>query len=155
MKKIILTVFVGLSLLSCQSEDRVFSDNQELSPSVEWLKSDVKTFTVPVENIEDQYNLSLAFRFTEGFPYKILKVKVTEISPSKKESSKEYDLKIVNEKGEYIGEPGLDIWDSEHLIEENLKYTEKGKYTYKIEHVMPTDVVNMAMEIGVVLDKVK
>ncbi len=152
MKKIIAIVAIVFILVSCKSKNRIFSENQELSPQMEWLKSDLKTFKVKIDDINQNYKLSLAFRYAEGFQSKTIKVKLTEISPSKKKTIKIYDLKVLNEKGEYIGEPGLDIWDSEHLVEKDKKYLEKGKYTYKIEHQMPSEVVNMAMEIGLILD---
>ncbi len=155
MKKLFFTVIIGFCLSRCSSDNRVFSENQELSPKVEWLKSDVKTFKIPVDNLDETYKMSLAYRYTEGIDYKVLKVKVTEISPSKKEMVKKYNLTVIDNNGEYIGEPGLSIFDSEHIVEANKKYSEKGIYTYKIEHSMPTDAVNLAMEIGVILDKKK
>ena len=63
-------------------------------------------------------------------------------------------LKIRNEAGEYLGEAGGDIWDSEHLVEANKKYDEQGTYSYRITHVMPQDPLNFGMDIGVILDKV-
>jgi len=152
LKMSILT-FVLIVFVSCQSKSRIFSENQELSPQMEWLKKDAKTFKVQIKDTSIHYKLSLAFRYIEGFSYEVLNVKVTEISPSKKETSKIYDLKVVSENGEYIGQPGLEIWDSEHLIEASKKFSEKGMYTYRIEHVMSVDNLNMAMEIGVILDK--
>lgn len=152
MKSIFNLTVVAIIFISCQSKTRIYSENQELSPQMEWLKSDVKTFKVKIDDSEKSYKMSLAFRYTEGFSSKVLKVKVTEIAPSKKENVKTYNLKIINEKGEYIGEPGLDIWDSEHCVEKDKKYLEKGVYTYKIEHQMSPKVVNMAMEIGLMVD---
>ena len=66
----------------------------------------------------------------------------------------EYGFKVREDSGDYIGEPALDIWDSEHLVESNKKYEETGIYSYLIEHNMPVDILNFAMEIGVILDKV-
>lgn len=152
MKSIVSIVFTVFLLIGCQSKNRIYSENQELSPQMEWLKSDVKTFKIKIDDPKKIYKMSLAFRYAEGYSYKSVKVKVTEISPSKKENVNEYNLKVVNENGEYIGEPGLDIWDSEHLIENQKKFTEKGMYTYIIEHKMPVNTLNMAMEIGVTLD---
>jgi len=152
MRKVIIFIISATILISCQSKSRIYSENQELSPQMEWLKSDVKTFKLKIDDPKKSYKLSLAFRYAEGYSSKLLKVSVIEISPTKKEKVVKYDLKIINEKGEYIGEPGLDIWDSEHLVEQNKKYQEKGVYTYKIEHQMPSDVVNMAMEIGLIVD---
>ena len=152
MKTIINLAFIAIVFVGCQSKNRIYSENQELSPQMEWLKSDIKTFKVKIDDPSKSYKMSLAFRYAEGFSSKVLKVKVTEISPSKKEKTSEYDLKVIDENGEYIGEPGLDIWDSEHLVDQYKKYLEKGVYTYKIEHVMPSKVLNMAMEIGIILD---
>lgn len=153
MKKIAYTFLIGLIFMSCNSNTRIYSEHKELSPQMEWKKEDVRSFNLSIDNTENIYDLSLSFRYMEGFPSKSMNVKVTEVSPDGKETSKEYELKVRDENGEYIGEPALDIWDSEHLIEPDKKYTEKGKYTYIIEPVMPTDPVQNVMEIGVILDK--
>jgi len=151
--KYIFIITLSVALAGCQSKNRIFSENQELSPQVEWLKNDVKTFSIPVQETAPSYSLSIAFRYTEGITSKSIKVKVVEISPSKKEVTNIYDLQIIDENGEYIGEPALSIFDSEHLVEANKKYFEKGTYTYNISHDMPVEALSMAMEIGMLLDK--
>lgn len=151
-----LTVLALTALLfSCESENRVYNEHQELSPQVEWLKKDSRKFSVPIDDKSSSYNLLLSFRYTTGYQYQTVKVKVTETSPSGKETIKMYDLKVREANGDYIGEAGLDIWDSEHTVESNKKYSETGTYTYLIEQNTPVDPLNYAMEIGVVLDKVK
>ncbi len=155
MKKLLTGIAIATSLLACQPEDRVFVEHQELSPEVEWLKKDVRTFKVPVANNSQAYNMSLSFRYTNGYQYQTANVKVTETSPSGVETVKEYDLKVRAANGDYIGEPGFDIWDSEHLVEASKNYEETGTYTYVIEQNTPVDPLNFAMEIGVILDKVK
>ncbi len=153
MKSIAIFACIALSLFGCQSKNRIYSEHKELSSQLQWLKKDVREFEVPIEDPNAAYTLSLSFRYAEGFPDKAMKVNVIEISPKGTETSKVYTLKVKDDNGKYIGEPGLDIWDSEHVIEANKKYTEKGKYTYKIEPAMPKDPVNMVMEIGVIVDK--
>lgn len=155
MKKLLTVLSIALSLLACQPEDRIYAEHQELSPEVEWLKKDTRTFKVPVTDNNQTYNLSLSFRYANGYQYPTANVKVTETSPSGKEVVKEYELKVREDNGNYIGEAGYDIWDSEHLVEPNKKYQETGTYTYVIEQNTPVDPLNFAMEIGVVLDKVK
>ena len=152
MKKI-LPIVITLAFIACQPEGRVYTKHKELSPNVEWLKKDSRKFEVPIENKEQAYNLSLTFRYATGYQFEVAKVKVTETSPSGEQTVNEYDLKIRDKNGEYLGEPGYDIWDSEHPVETNKTYTETGTYTYEIEHNMPVDPLNFAMEIGVVLDK--
>jgi|TARA_B110001469_G_C9515672_1_gene256825 gliding motility-associated lipoprotein GldH len=155
MRKILTIIALTSCLIACQPENRVFIEHQDLSPELEWLKNDVRTFKVPVEDKSVTYNMSLSFRFATGYQYQTANVKVTETSPSGKELINEYDLKVRAANGDYIGEPGLDIWDSEHLVAANKKYEEAGIYTYVIEQNTPVDPLNFAMEIGVILDKIK
>ncbi len=149
----LLLVLSFLLLLSCESENRIYSEHKELSPDVEWLKSDIQEFEIPISDVESSYQLSIAFRYASGYQYQTARIIITEISPTGIEESKEYELQIRNEKGEYLGDPAFDIWDSEHIIETNKKFSEKGSYTYRIEHSMPVDPLYYAMEIGMLLDK--
>jgi len=148
-------IFIILTLASCTREGRIFNENQELSPDIEWLLADSREFVVNIEDISISYDLSLSFRYAEGYLFDVLRVKVSETSPSGIETIKSYDLKVREADGSYIGEAGFDIWDSEHLIESNKKYVEKGEYKYVITHDMPVNPVNYAMEIGLILDKKK
>lgn len=128
MKKLLIILAIATSLLACQSEDRIYIEHQDLSPELEWLKKDVRTFKIPIKDNSINYDMSLSFRFTNGYQYQTANVKVTETSPSGKETVKEYELKVREANGDYIGEAGYDIWDSEHLVEANKKYEETGTY---------------------------
>ena len=101
------------------------------------------------------YKMSLSFRYATGYGYPSAMVKVTERSPSGLETINDYDLQLINKQGEYIGEAGLDIWDSEHMVEANKKYEEAGEYTYTIEQNTPVDPLPYAMEVGLILDELK
>jgi len=145
---------LGIALLvSCQPEGRVFVEHEKLSPNVEWLKVDKREFKVPIEDTSIPYNLSLSFRYANGYQFQVARIIVTEISPSGVKTTTNHELIIRDEKGAYLGEAGYDIWDSEHIIEPGKKYDEKGTYTYTVEHNMPNEPLNFAMEVGVILDK--
>ena len=154
MRKFIGVLIIVIVLITCQPEGRVFVEHKKLSPNVEWLKKDSRAFKVPINDTSLLYDLSLSFRFANGYRYQVAMVKVTETSPSGEQVTNEYSLKVREENGDYIGEPGFDIWDSEHLVEPGKKYHEKGTYSYLIEQNTPNDPLNYAMEIGVILDKV-
>ena len=99
--------------------------------------------------------MSLSFRYANGYQFNVAKVRVTETSPSGIVSIRTYNLETRDESGAYLGEAGLDIFDSEHLVEPNKKYKEKGSFTYLIEQDMPDDPLHYAMEIGLIIDKAK
>lgn len=155
MKFIPILITLVFIITACKPEGRVYEKHKKLSPDVEWLKKDIRTFEVPIEDTSARYNLSLTFRYAQGYRHKNASVVVTETAPDGSTSSAAYDLKIRDEEGKYIGDPGYDIWDSQHTVETGKTYSQKGVYTYKIEQDMPVDPLNYAMEIGLIVDKVK
>jgi gliding motility-associated lipoprotein GldH len=155
MKKIAAILVMLTCMAGCSLEGRDYAEYKELSPMEEWLKKDIIEFKVPVEKENQEYNMSLAYRYVVGHNHEIVIVKVTETSPSGKEESVEYDLNMLDENGYYKGDGSLGIIDTEHLISANKIFKEKGTYNYKIEHMMPNDPIEFAIEIGVILDQVK
>ncbi|MDB9710356.1 gliding motility lipoprotein GldH, partial [Salibacteraceae bacterium] len=99
-KNLILSMLtIAIGLIACQPEGRVYIEHQELSPEIEWLKQDSREFLVPIDSIDSPYNLSLSFRYANGYQFEVAKVMVTETSPSGKESVYEYELKVRDDKG--------------------------------------------------------
>ena len=43
---------------------------------VEWLKKDIREFKVPIIDNSIAYNMSLSFRYANGYQYQVAKVKV-------------------------------------------------------------------------------
>ena len=154
MNRFIVLFFFSLGLVACQPENRVFVEHQELSPNLEWVKKDVPAFEVPIADNSAAYDMSLTFRYANGYQYQVLLVKLTETSPSGKEKVTEHELKVREDNGEYIGEAGFDIWDSEHMIAPGRTFEETGTYKYTVEQIMPVEVLDFAMEIGILVDKV-
>ncbi len=153
MRILALSLGVIFLLNSCKPENRIYEKHKSLSPDVEWLKEDIKTFKVDVNDTSHAYEFNLAFRYANGYMWNEAKIIVKEITPSGKESTIPYSLVIREKNGDYIGEAGYDIWDSTHLVDANKSYKETGDYTYEISHDMPQDDFPFAMEIGLIIDK--
>jgi gliding motility-associated lipoprotein GldH len=145
--------FLAIFLNSCAPENRIYEKHQSLSPNVEWLKTDKKTFEVDINDPVSTYQFNLALRYATGYMWNEAKIIVEEISPSGMKIITPYTLKIREDNGDYIGEPGYDIWDSTHLVDANYNYKENGKYTYVLSHDMPRDEFPFAMEVGLIIDK--
>ncbi len=146
-------VICTLLLSACTPENRIYEKHQSLSPDIEWLKEDVKTFEVNIMDPKSTYQFNIAFRYAQGYPWNEARVIMEEISPSGEKSTNTHSLKVRESNGEYIGEPGFDIWDSTHLIDPEKEYNETGKYTYIISHDMPKVEFPFAMEVGLIIDK--
>ena len=155
MRKLAIVFVMAMTVVACQPEGRVYVEHKDLSPELEWLKKDSREFKVSVDDKSLLYNMSLSFRYANGYQFNVAKVRVTETSPSGIISIRTYSLKTRDESGTYLGEAGLDIFDSEHLVEPNKQFKESGAYTFLIEQDMPDDPLNYAMEIGLIIDKAK
>lgn len=155
MKKIAGILVMLTCMAGCSLEGRDYAEYKELSPMEEWLRKDIIEFKIPIEKENQEYNMSLAYRYVVGHKHESVKVKVSETSPSGKEESLEHDLNMLDESGYYKGDGSLGIIDTEHLVSANKVFKEKGIYTYKIEHLMPNNPIEFATEIGMILDRVK
>lgn len=155
MKKVILSLVIFSFLFSCKPEGRIYENHEELSPMVEWLKKDVVSYDVDVQDISVKYDLSLALRYATGYQYPTLLVSIEVVSPKGKVEVLPAELTVVNSDGTYKGEPGFDIWDYEELVVKNIEFKEKGTYKFNITQNMPEDPLNFAMELGLIIDKSK
>jgi gliding motility-associated lipoprotein GldH len=151
MKKI-LRVALLTFLLACHPEGRVYVEHYELE-DLAWQSKQAIPFTVEIEESGASYRMSLAFRYAEGFQYDRLPVLVIETTPEGKENMYRYTLQIKNEEGDYIGDPGYDIWDLEQVVDERKNFPRQGTYQYKILHQLPVEPLHLAMEVGLILDK--
>jgi gliding motility-associated lipoprotein GldH len=153
MKKISIFLFSILILFSCSNDSKIYSKYKDLSTGGVWDKEDEVFFKVQVKDISSTYNLKFLFRHLSEFAYKDLNIKVTETSPSKRESVSEYSLNLVDENGDYIGEEVMSVIDCETIVESNKKFNEKGVYIYKVEHVMSVSSIGNANELGLTVEK--
>lgn len=153
MKKIASILLLTI-IFACSSSSReIYTKYKELSEGGKWSASDEIFFKVNVKDISSKYQMKLFFRCLEGFQYKNMNVKVTQISPSKLEEIKEYSIKVIGDNGEVLGEELASIYDSETIVEKAKKFDEKGDYIFKVEPNMSVEVINNALELGLALIK--
>lgn len=149
----ILSLFAILLINSACNPNKVYEKHLELSENIEWKKSDVKRFEIDIKDNTIPYDFYLAFRYADGYPFTSVKLLLKEIQPDGTFEELPYELQLRSENGEYIGSPGYDIWDSEHLILPKKIFPKNGKYVYEITHDMPLDPLPMVMEIGIIIEK--
>lgn len=138
-----MTIFAA-----CSDTNVIYEKHLELSPDVEWLKADVRSFEFQLEGGK-RYDLNIDLRYAQGMPFRTVPLKAF-ITMDGNTSEEVFLLQLRNEDGSYIGEPGFDIWDSSHHVG-YLEPTQSGMVRIVLSHDMPNDVLPFAMEIGVVV----
>jgi gliding motility-associated lipoprotein GldH len=139
-----------LILTSCNTYKEY---DKESFPNYIWDYGQEIVFKPVIENIDKSYNLSLGIRHIYGFRLSNLLVTVKSISPSGKEDTKEYDLKIMNEPGKYVGSCAGDMCDLETLVNENIKFDEAGEYQFIVTHNVQINRLPGVMEFGLIIDE--
>jgi hypothetical protein len=99
------------------------------------------------------YDIIINFRHVNGFQFGDMRLMVVRTSPSGEETSREFDFPVIDTKGDYLSNCALDICDLETDFETGAKFEEIGKYTYKVSHLMPPDLLPNVMEVGLSVRK--
>ena len=149
----IFTLLLFVAGSSACNPDRIYEEYSRDFSTLQWEKNKKIEFTPEIKDIQPDYKLSLAFRHVYGFPFKNMSVRVKEVTPSGKTISRDYTFQVMKDDSGYLGDCLSDICDLESVVERNVNYTEAGKYTYTIEHIMPVDVLPNVMELGLIIEK--
>lgn len=144
-------LFIASCLLSCSDGRTIYEKHEKLSPDLEWLRSDVKTFTIDIQENARPVEFAIAFRCASGYAYDKMLVRMTEVAPNGEKLSSDIDIEVRKQNGDFYGDKGFDIIDITQVIDAKKQYPAFGKYTYTIEHRMPEDKVDFAMEIGLIV----
>jgi len=140
------------TMLACSDKKVIFEEHQELSAEYTWIKEDIKTFVIDIQQNAHPMEFSIALRCATGYAYPNLPVRIKETAPDGSVVSRDMDIIVRDEDGAFLGDKGYDIVDIEQVIDAKKSYPSFGKYTYTIEQMAPEmEVLDYAMEIGLIV----
>jgi gliding motility-associated lipoprotein GldH len=143
-------------LLIAFSCNHVYKEyDKESFPSYSWKSGKAITFTPEISDATKTYKLILGMRHLYGFQLNSVSVAVKSISPSGKESVKNYKFIVKDAANNYLAKCSGDLCDLEIVAEEQLTFEETGTYTYIINHIEKSDKIPGVMEIGLIIDELK
>jgi len=151
MKKLTYFILftVILTIFSCNN---FYSEHQSVS-NLKWYKEDIKSFEVNIEE-DGIYDFIFAIRYATGFPYRTMKIKITQKSNDSIETSQEKEFEVVDKNNNYIGEVAGELWDLETICIQKLK-VKQGNYIYTLEHEMKSNPVIMVVDVGLIIKKIE
>ncbi len=143
---------MAIILTSCDP-NIVFEEHNKNFPKYRWEQENVLTFNPVIEDTSATYNVYLELRHVYGFQYEEMKTLVVKTSPSNQADVYTYSFPLFDANKEYLSECAEDICDRKVLVEEGIRFTEKGGYRFEMTHQMPTDPVRNVMEFGLIIEK--
>jgi gliding motility-associated lipoprotein GldH len=127
--------------------------DKESFPTYSWNDGQEVVFAPKIEDNAKTYQMMLGLRHHYAFQNKSFSVNVKMVSPTGKETSTDYDLKIKDENNKHIGSCAGDMCDLEMVIFDDLKFDEVGEYKISISHNERGYRIPGIMEIGVIIDE--
>ena len=150
----LVPTFITVLFLATASCNHTFKEyNKESFPAYSWQQGQEIEFNPKIEDITKTYQITLGLRHVYGLKLSSMTVNVRMISPSGKETSKDYTLKIMKSEDQYEGSCAGDLCDLEVLVEKSMNFDETGEYRFILTHKVQTERVPGVIEFGLIIDE--
>ncbi|MCH8318445.1 MAG: gliding motility lipoprotein GldH [Bacteroidetes bacterium] len=151
MRNLFLLMAFAISLTAC-NPNRIYEKHHSLSDN-EWVKGQKLAFQTSITDTGSKFDILITIRHAQYYPFPTVDVNIKTISPSGKETSKDYKLQLTDEDGMFKGDVMGEIWDIEIPVEEGFTFEQTGIYKFQMKHTMPYDWLPLIMEVGLIIEK--
>jgi gliding motility-associated lipoprotein GldH len=154
MKKInafLMLTLLAILLVNC-NKNRIFSEQKDIA-NHRWEKDQSIDFSPEIANDSISYNIYFALRHVYGFYPKEFKIKISLLCPSGNILKKSFTIPLFDKDRHPLSDCSGDYCDLETLIEKGFKFTEIGKYQFKISYDLEINSIPNIMQVGLMIDK--
>jgi gliding motility-associated lipoprotein GldH len=139
----------GLVVVACRPDGH-FKEHQDIEDGLWYLKNE-PSFTFEITDTTKTYQVYYLVRNAVQYPYYNLYLKRTLFDGQKKiMSEKLNELILMDEKtGKPLGDGLGDLFDHKIVMLKDQRFSQKGKYTIKIQQYMRQDPLPGIMSMGV------
>lgn len=150
-RRIFLPVIGILLFASCNQIYKEY--DKDSFTTLSWKQGREINFYPVIEDVSKSYELILGIRHTYGAQIKRIDVSVKTISPSGKEFTKQYGFNVLDSKGEHLASCAGNMCDLETVVDENLQFSEPGKYHFVITPNGAQQRISGIMEFGLIISE--
>ena len=152
MKNIfILSLFAIFVIYSCDP-DRVYEKNSKIPDGI-WYRDNIIRFELLIEDTISSHNLYVNVRNASLYPMSNLYLFITTTAPSGHAIRDTLEVILADDKGKWLGSGLGDIWDLQQLYKENVRFAQRGKYSFDYEQAMRTEKLPFILDVGLRVEK--
>ena len=148
-----LAVLYILLFLSCDP-NRVYEKNIRIPDGI-WSHDNIIKFEVIAEDTSSSHNLYVNVRNTSLYPTSNLYLFITTTAPSGHSVKDTLEMILADDRGKWLGSGLGDIWDLQQIYKENIRFAQKGMYTFEYQQAMRTEKLPFILDMGLRVEKVK
>ena len=147
----VLSILSVLILVSCDP-NRVFEKNTKIPDGI-WYRDNVLHFEILVEDTLSSHNLYVNVRNTSLYPTSNLYLFITTTAPSGHSVRDTLEVILADQKGKWLGSGLGDIWDLQQVYKQNVRFAQRGRYSFDFEQAMRTEKLPFVLDVGLRVEK--
>jgi gliding motility-associated lipoprotein GldH len=146
----IVLLFVIL-IMSCDSK-RVYENNVSIENQI-WNNKNKIQFTVDITDTQSLHNVYVNIRNAGDYTYSNIYLFLKTYYPKHAISVDTLECILADPNGKWLGNGSGDIWDNQILFKKNVKFKEKGIYTFEYEQAMRVEQLPQILDVGLRIEK--
>jgi len=156
MKKIIpagliFSLLTVLLIAACNG-DVVYERNERI-PGSEWSRYHIPVFEVEITDTLNAHNLLINLRNTGEYPRSNLFLFISATSPVGAFTRDTLELVLAEPSGRWKGRGFGSVWQNRFFYRQNVRFPERGKYTFEVEQAMRIDDLPGILDVGLRIER--
>ena len=147
-----LSILLLILVLSSCDPNRVYEKNIKIPDGI-WYRENIVQFELQIEDTINSHNLYVNVRNTSLYPMSNLYLFITTTAPSGHSVRDTVEIVLADNKGKWVGSGLGDIWDLQQLYKKNVRFAQRGKYSFDFEQAMRTEKLPFVLDVGLRVEK--
>ena len=152
MRHIFILSLATVIILSSCDPNLVYEKNTKIPDGI-WYRDNIVHFEVVIEDTISSHNLFVNVRNTSLYPMSNLYLFIETTAPSGHFVRDTVEVILADEKGKWLGSGLGDIWDLQQLYKQNVRFAQRGKYSFEFEQAMRTEKLPFILDVGLRVEK--
>lgn len=154
MRYPLISIFCGLIVLLSCDPGRVYEKNIKVPDGI-WDKDNKLSFEVFIDDTVSAHNLYVNVRNTSLYPFSNLYLFIETTAPSGHTIRDTVEVILANERGKWLGSGLGDIWDLQQVYKENVRFAQRGNYSFQYQQAMRMDKLPFILDSGLRIETVR
>lgn len=150
-KNLLIIGIIAIVFIACD-KNRVYDSSKSID-SEQWHYQKYLKFDVSIDDTVSLHKFYINIRNNNEYEYQNIYLFLTTKLPDGKKSQDTLLCYLADEKGKWLGTGLGDIKDSKLLLKDNLRFPQKGTYSFSLTQAMRKDIINGIVDIGIRIEK--
>jgi len=149
----LIRLLVIVVLLTGACNGGVVYEKNDHIPGNEWNRYHIPVFEADITDTVNLHNLFVNLRNTGEYPMSNLFLFISASAPGGAYTRDTLELILAEPSGKWKGRGFGSVWQNRFYYRQNIRFPEKGIYTFKVEQAMRIDDLPGILDIGLRIEK--